>query len=119
MLRGICPLVCAGLLLTSATARAEPQTVSVLYAGSLVNVMEHGIGPAFSVATGCTFQGVAGGSNEIANQIKGQLRRGDIFISDNPKEDDSLTGDANGAWVSWYVNFAQSPLVIGYSPSSR
>jgi molybdate/tungstate transport system substrate-binding protein len=119
MLRRICPLVCAGLLLASATARAETQTVSVLYAGSLVNLMEHGIGPAFSKATGSTFQGFAGGSNGIANQIKGQLRRGDVFISANPKVNDDLTGDANGAWVSWYVNFARSPLVIGYSPSSR
>jgi molybdate/tungstate transport system substrate-binding protein len=119
MRRRIYPLVCAALLLTSATARAETQTVSVLYAGSLVNLMEHGIGPAFDKATGSTFQGFAGGSNGIANQIKGQLRRGDIFISANPKVNDDLTGDANGAWVSWYVNFAQSPLVIGYSPSSR
>jgi molybdate/tungstate transport system substrate-binding protein len=108
----------AGMLLTSATARAQTQTVSVLYAGSLVNLMEQ-IGPAFSNATGSTFQGFAGGSNGIANQIKGQLRRGDIFISANPKVNDDLTGDVNGAWVSWYVNFAQSPLVIGYSPSSR
>ena len=28
-------------------------------------------------------------------------------------------GTANGNWVSWYVTFAQSPLVIGYNPSSR
>jgi molybdate/tungstate transport system substrate-binding protein len=119
MLRRIYPLVCAGLLLSSAIARAETQTVSVLYAGSLVNLMEHEIGPAFSKATGSTFQGFAGGSNGIANQIKGQLRRGDVFISANPKVNDDLMGDANGAWVSWYVNFAQSPLVIGYSPSSR
>jgi molybdate/tungstate transport system substrate-binding protein len=81
--------------------------------------MEHGIGPAFSKATGDTFEGFAGGSNGIANQIKGELRRADIFISANPKVNDLLTGGANGAWVSWYVNFAQSPLVIGYSLSSR
>jgi molybdate/tungstate transport system substrate-binding protein len=47
--------------------------------------MEHGIGPAFDKATGDTFQGFAGGSTELANQIKGQLRRGDVFISANPK----------------------------------
>jgi molybdate/tungstate transport system substrate-binding protein len=119
MRRRIYPLVCAGLLLASTIVRAETQTVSVLYAGSLVNLMEHGIGPAFGKATGSTFLGFAGGSNGIANQIKGELRRGDIFISANPKVNDDLTGDANGAWVNWYVNFAQSPLVIGYSPSSR
>jgi molybdate/tungstate transport system substrate-binding protein len=75
--------------------------------------------PAFDRATGDTFQGFAGGSNGLANQIKGQLRRGDVFISANPKVNDDLTGAANGAWVSWYVTFAESPLVIGYNPSSR
>jgi molybdate/tungstate transport system substrate-binding protein len=32
---------------------------------------------------------------------------------------DSLTGAANGDWESWYITFAQSPLVIGYNPSSK
>jgi molybdate/tungstate transport system substrate-binding protein len=110
-------MLCAVMLLTPGAATAE--TVSVLYAGSLVNLMERGIGAAFDKATGDTFQGFAGGSNGLANQIKGQLRRGDVFISANPKVNDDLTGAANGAWVSWYVTFAQSPLVIGYNPSSR
>jgi molybdate/tungstate transport system substrate-binding protein len=94
-------------------------TVNVLYAGSLVNLMEHGIGPAFDKATGDRFQGYAGGSVGLANQIKGKLRRGDVFISANPKVNDALTGAANGDWVSWYVAFAQSPLVIGYNASSK
>jgi molybdate/tungstate transport system substrate-binding protein len=110
-------VLCAALLLMPGMACAE--TVSVLYAGSLVNLMEHGIAPAFNNATGDTFQGFAGGSNGLAKQIKAQLRRGDVFISANPKVNDDLTGDANGSWVSWYVTFAQSPLVIGYNPSSR
>jgi molybdate/tungstate transport system substrate-binding protein len=28
-------------------------------------------------------------------------------------------GAANGDWVSWYITFAQSPLVIGYNASSK
>jgi molybdate/tungstate transport system substrate-binding protein len=116
MLRPTYLLTCA-ILLMAGPASAE--TVNVLYAGSLVNLMEHGIGPAFDKATGDTFQGFAGGSNALVNQIKGQLRRGDVFISANPMVNDSLTGAANGDWVSWYVNFAQSPLVIGYNPSSK
>jgi molybdate/tungstate transport system substrate-binding protein len=110
-------VLCAALLLMPGMACAE--TVSVLYAGSLVNLMEHGIAPAFNKATGDTFQGFAGGSNGLAKQIEAQLRRGDVFISADPKVNDDLTGDANGSWVSWYVTFAQSPLVIGYNPSSR
>jgi molybdate/tungstate transport system substrate-binding protein len=93
--------------------------VDVLYAGSLVNLMEHGVGPAFDTATGDTFKGFAGGSNGLANQIKGKLRRADVFISANPKVNDTLMGSANGDWVTWYVTFARSPLVIGYNPSSK
>src|SRR6202023_3123470 len=37
----------------------------------------------------------------------------------NPKVDDQLMGQANGDWVPWYIAFAESPLVIGYNPSSR
>ena len=59
--------------------------VNVLYAGSLVNLMEHGVGPAFDKATGNSFQGFAGGSGLLANQIKGKLRHGDVFVSASPK----------------------------------
>ncbi len=91
----------------------------MLYAGSLVNLMEHGVGPAFDKASGDTFQGFAGGSGGLANQIKGKLRQGDVFVSASPKVNDSLMGAANGDWVSWYITFAQSPLVIGYNASSK
>ncbi len=120
MLRRSLILGAGGALGLPLLARAQGAgTVNVLYAGSLVNVMERGIGPAFGRATGASFQGFAGGSNALANQIKGALRRGDVFISATPKVNDSLTGPANGDWVRWYVTFAQSPLVIGYDPASR
>jgi molybdate/tungstate transport system substrate-binding protein len=105
--------------LISIRGAAAASVVSVLYAGSLVNLMEHGVGPAFDKATGDQFQGYAGGSVGLANQIKGKLRKGDVFISANPKVNDRLTGASNGNWVSWYVSFAQSPLVIGYNASSK
>jgi molybdate/tungstate transport system substrate-binding protein len=98
---------------------AADNTVNVLYAGSLVNLMERSVGPAFEQQSGDHFQGFAGGSNRVANEIKGKLRRGDIFVSANPKVDDQLMGQENGGWVRWYVAFAESPLVIGYNPSSR
>jgi len=112
-------VVTAAVVLMQASVASAAGTVSVLYAGSLVNLMEHGIGPAFDQASGDRFQGYAGGSNLLANQIKGKLRQGDVFISANPKVNASLMGSANGDWVSWYISFAQSPLVIGYNPSSK
>ncbi len=93
--------------------------VNVLYAGSLVNLMEHGVGPAFDAATGDTFRGFGGGSNGLANQIKGKLRHADVFISATPSVNNTLMGSANGDWVTWYITFAQSPLVIGYNPASK
>src|ERR1700729_4095214 len=98
-------LTVSALLLHAPTACAAG-TVNVLYAGSLVNLMEHGIGPAFDKATGDTFQGFAGGSNLLANQIKGKLRGGDVFISANPNVNNDLMGSQNGDWVTWYVSFA-------------
>jgi molybdate/tungstate transport system substrate-binding protein len=109
----------ATLSLAPALAGDKGGKVTVLYAGSLVNQMEHGIGPAFEKATGNQFQGYGMGSVAIADRIKGNLRQGDVFISANPKVNDSLMGAANGDWESWYITFAQSPLVIGYNPSSK
>jgi molybdate/tungstate transport system substrate-binding protein len=113
-----------GLALTTGLAAAAPgyaadNTVNVMYAGSLVNLMERSVGPAFETATGLQFQGYAGGSNKLANEIRGKLRRADVFISASPKVNHGLMGEANGNHVTWYVNFAQSPLLIGYNPHSR
>jgi len=94
-------------------------TVSVLYAGSLVTVMEQQIGPAFAKATGYGYQGFGAGSTAVANQIKGKLRQGDVFISAAPSVNATLMGSGNGDWVTWYGEFATAPLVIGYNPNSR
>ena len=117
--RGNALLFAAVLLVLPAQAAFAAGSVNVVYAGSLVNLMEHGVGPAFDKATGDHFQGYAGGSVGLANQIKGKLRKGDVFISANPKVNASLMGAANGDWVKWYIAFAQSPLVIGYNASSK
>lgn len=111
-------LMLVGILATGVCAAAE-NDVNVLYAGSLVNLMEHNVGPAFEKATGLQFRGYAAGSNRIANEIKGKLRRGDVFISASPKVNETLMGANNGNAVSWYVSFAASPLLIGYNPHSR
>jgi molybdate/tungstate transport system substrate-binding protein len=112
-------LVVAAGAFVAQGASAQEGTVNVLYAGSLVNPMEHSVGPAFEKETGVHFQGYAAGSNKIANEIKGKLRRGDVFISASPSVNTSLMGAANGDHVTWYVNFAESPLMIGYNPQSR
>jgi molybdate/tungstate transport system substrate-binding protein len=104
---------------TPAARSASGGTVSALFAGSLLNYMEHDLGPAFSKARGFGYQGIGGGSTEVANEIKGGVRRGDVFISAAAAADKALEGSANGSWVSWYSTFAASPLMLAYNPKSR
>lgn len=102
---------------TSAAAKGSGK-VEVLYAGSLVNVMEKTIGPAFSAATGYTYEGEGAGSTQLVTEIKGKVKRADVFISASPKADTSLEGVANGDWINTYTTFGSSSLVIGYNPNS-
>jgi molybdate transport system substrate-binding protein len=111
-------VLCALTVLAPPAAARAGQSLDVLYAGSLVNLMERDLGPAFERASGDRFQGYAGGSKLLANEIKGRLRPADMFISAAPRVNRALMGKANGDWVRWYVAFAQSPLVIGYNPKS-
>ncbi|MHB8595507.1 MAG: extracellular solute-binding protein [Ktedonobacteraceae bacterium] len=93
--------------------------ISVLYAGSLVNLMEKKIGPAFTQATGYPYEGEGKGSTALAAEIKGHLRTPDIFISASAAVNKSLMGSANGNYVSWYATFTRTSMVIGYSPQSK
>ena len=98
---------------------ASKGSISVLYAGSLVNLMEHDMGPAFQKASGYAYEGYGAGSTELVSQIKGGVRYGDVFISASPTANQGLQGSANRNLVSWYATFAKAPLVIGYNPNSQ
>lgn len=102
----------------SSGAEAGRGPVDVLYAGSLEAVMNQSLGPAFQSATGYSLAGFPAGSQDLASEIKGKVRQGDVFISASPKVNSTLEGSANGNWVSWYAPFASTSLVIGYNPSS-
>ena len=105
---------------TSSTSTAAPAgNVQVLYAGSLANLMEHDLGPAFQKASGGTFAGTAAGSTQLVSEIKGKVKQADVFISASTDANNGLMGTANGDWESWYATFATSPLVIGYNPNSK
>ena len=103
---------------STATGARGSGPVDVLYAGSLLDLMQHQIAPAFEKVSGYTVSGYPGGSTALAAQIKGGAVRGDVFVSASPAVNTTLGGAANGNWVSWYVAFADSPLVLGYNPSS-
>jgi molybdate/tungstate transport system substrate-binding protein len=93
--------------------------VDVLSAGSLQDLMQDQVGPAFQKATGDTVDNISMGSDALASSIVGGTLQGDVFISASPAVNASLEGASNGNWVSWYDQFASSPLVLGYNPGSK
>ena len=93
--------------------------VNVLYAGSLVNLITKQVGPAFQTASGYSVTGAGAGSTALVTDIKGKVYKGDVFISASPTATKTLMGSANGDWVTWYVSFASSNLVLGYNANSK
>jgi molybdate/tungstate transport system substrate-binding protein len=91
----------------------------VLYAGSLVNLITKQVGPAFQTASGYSLSGQGAGSTALVSDIKGKVYKGDVFISASTKSAANLMGAANGNWVSYYIKFASSNLVLGYNPNSK
>lgn len=104
---------------STATVAKGSGPVNVLYAGSLVDLLEKQVSPRFHTTTGYSFEGFGAGSSALATQIKGEVRQGDVFISASPAVNATLQSPANGSWVSWYATFATSALVIGYNPQSK
>jgi molybdate/tungstate transport system substrate-binding protein len=114
--------ICAFAVLNPGSAGASPLPsgpVDVLSAGSLQDLLQEQVGPAFERATGYTLNDTSMGSDAIASGIKGGTLQGDVFISASPTVNKALEGSADGNWVSWYVSFGSSPLVLGYNPSSK
>ena len=126
VLAGVAALVGAAALTDVAAGPAaassrhkESSPVDVLYAGSLVTLMQTSLDAAFHRATGDRVTGIAAGSTALASEIKGGVYRADVFVSAAPKVNQSLEGPHNGNWERWYLEFATSPLELGYDPQSR
>jgi molybdate/tungstate transport system substrate-binding protein len=108
------------LTVTPSAASTTPSgPVDVLSAGSLQDLMQEQVAPAFQKATGYTLDDISMGSDALASSITGDTLQGDVFISASPAVNTSLEGASNGNWVSWYDQFASSPLVLGYNPNSK
>ncbi|MBS4728198.1 substrate-binding domain-containing protein [Mycobacterium sp. SM1] len=90
-------------------------TASVAYAGSLENLNEKTVGPAFSKATGYSYRGRGAGSSALSQEIKsGEITPG-VFESIGAGPIEAL----EPKFTTWYVQFAASPLVLAYNPASR
>lgn len=112
-------LLCAALTATLANRRAAAEEpLRVLYAGSLVTLVEDGLAPAFTYKTGLALEGRPGGSVALAHMILDRLQTPDVFISADPAVNQLLMGPARPS-ISWFFTLARTTMVVAYNPKSR
>lgn len=110
-------LSACGTTASTSVAKAPPVVhglANVAYAGSLEEVNNLDMGPAFEKATGNQYQGQGGGSFGVAHEIASKTLAPNVFesIGYAPIE------DIEPGFTKWGMSFAASPLVVAYSPHS-
>ena len=91
--------------------------VSVMYAGSLVNIFENEIKSVFQNLTGYNFIGEGKGSVQISNMILDGFRKPDVFVSADTTPIERLINHTPPL-ANWVVKFGSAELVIAYNPQS-
>jgi molybdate/tungstate transport system substrate-binding protein len=91
--------------------------VFVMYAGSLLNIFEDIIGPAFKNESGYTYIGEGKGSVQISNLIRDGFRTPDVFVSAGTIPIVRLM-NTTPPLVHWLLEFGSAEMVISYSPNS-
>jgi molybdate/tungstate transport system substrate-binding protein len=94
----------------------EGGEIDILYAGSLLSVMETKIGSAFS-NLGYDYRGEGHGSIQNANMIIDGQRFPDVFISVGANPINMLINN-KPSLAKWYLGFASDEMVIAYNPKS-
>jgi molybdate/tungstate transport system substrate-binding protein len=117
MLKSVRPVIAAATILFTASAAPAMATgkIIVAYAGSMGVVMDRGIGPAFTTATGTQFQGIGQAAMGLAHLIAGKSLNPDVFVSVSaaPIKVVESAGLAASA-----VPVASTSIVLAYSPKS-
>lgn len=97
-----------------AAARVTSGTADVAYAGSLEYLEDKVIGPGFVRTTGVPYEGRGAGSKALAAEIQSGEIAPNVFASVGAAPIVAL----EPRFTRWYVQFAASPLVVAYNPSS-
>lgn len=113
-----CALAAAGSGALAPPVSAAPPPVSVFYAGSLVDLFENDLAPAFERTTGRAAVGRPGGSVALARIIRDHLGTPDVFISADPAVNDLLAPRGTAPSAAWFLTLAGTSVVVAYAPRS-
>ena len=99
----------------STTAPAVHGTADVAYAGSLVELAEKVLGPAFEKATGFSYVGRGAGSTTLAQEILSKEISPGVFLPVGRKAIEKLEPSR----AKFAIELATDPLVVAYNPHSK
>lgn len=118
LLLGIFPLLIV-MLFFKLFSQPSEKTVSLLFAGSLVNLFEEGIKPKFEKESGFFLQGEGEGSLACLRYIKEGIRKPDVFVSADPEAVKNELMEGESSLVNWQLIFLGDRMVIAYNPKSK
>ncbi|HYP62910.1 MAG TPA: substrate-binding domain-containing protein, partial [Acidocella sp.] len=106
-------LLAASLSLAAAGRARAAGTITVAYAGSMGTLMDQGLNPSFTAATGVDVHGMGQAAMALAHLIIGGTLKPDVFVpvSAGPAK---LVRDAGLADKA--VPVASTSIVLAYSP---
>jgi molybdate/tungstate transport system substrate-binding protein len=108
-------LALAGCGGSSSSGSRPSGTANVAYAGSLTYLNTKIFGPAFTRATGYSYQGIGAGSDALSQEIAAGSIHPNIFQSVGKDPIEALMPKFTG----WYVRYAATSIVLAYNPSSK
>ncbi|MDE1896705.1 MAG: substrate-binding domain-containing protein [Rhodospirillales bacterium] len=110
-------LLAAPLALAAAGRAFAAEAITVAYAGSMGKLMDKGMNPSFTAATGVSVHGIGQGALALAHLITGGAMKPDVFVpvSAGPAKIVRKAGFAEGKAVP----VASTSMVLAYSPSSK
>ena len=109
-------LLAAPLALAAAQRAFAAQAITVAFAGSMGKLMDQGLNPAFTAASGVDVHGIGQGAVALAHLITGGAMKPDVFVpvSAGPAKIVREAGLAAAA-----VPVASTAMVLAYSPASK
>lgn len=95
-------------------------SLALAYAGSFSRLVEEHLGPSWLALTGVPWQGISGGSRELARRIQQGELQADVFLSaDEQVIMQELGGNPGKEGVSWFLRLVTTELGIVYLPDRR